>query len=73
MKKYRAICFNDKQKESGLMFILNEEYVVSKFNGNVFYEYVVVEGKFKNTETIYLTGQRVFDKKTCEKHLKIIK
>ena len=68
--KYKAKCINDKQKVSGLMFILNEEYLVSKYNGSVFLNYVTVEGLFSNDKETF-GAERIISKETCEKHLKI--
>ena len=69
---YKAKCINDKQKVSGLMFILNNEYLVSKYNGSVFLNYVKVEGLFSNNKEVF-EAERIILKETCEKHLKIIK
>ena len=52
------------------MFILNEEYLVSKYNGSVFLNYVTVEGLFSNDKETF-EAERIIPKETCEKHLKI--
>ena len=69
---YKAKCINDVQEKNGLMFILNNEYSVRKYHGNAFHEYVVVNGKFTNSNKEIFQAERILYKKTCETYLKIL-
>ena len=67
---HKAKCVKQSDP-SGLMFMLGEEYEVSKCNLSALYKYVIVKGLFTNSHDEKHKLKRLISKAICQDHLKI--
>ena len=69
---HKAKCIKASITKSGLMFVLDEVYLVEKSNSVTLGKYVIVAGIFTNSHKELHKLKRIISKELCQKHLKIV-